>query len=161
VSLEALFELPDRTRLGQAFPQLPFDFLRSPQSSTPDFELHRLGRWDSLFEKCAIYDGGVRAYTPGEHRLFRTEWWTEVGRRGTDAGLSLGDLGRGTAGLDQYARPFDDWLGGITWAAPENTRHLGVDHAHLHALGRRAHEYAKTTSIGDYAAARLASESAG
>ncbi|MBC2874255.1 MULTISPECIES: hypothetical protein [Streptomyces] len=155
VALEALFELPDRTGLGQAFPQLPFDFLRSPQRSSPDFELHRLGRRDSLFEKCAIYDGGVRAYTPGEHRLFRTEWWTEIQRRGSDAGLSLLDLGRTTAGLDQYARPFDDWLGEIAWAAPENVRHLGVDHADLHALGRQAREYAETTPIGAYAAARL------
>ncbi|MFF4924756.1 phosphoribosyltransferase [Kitasatospora sp. NPDC001261] len=156
VALEALFELPDRTRLGQSFPQLPFDFLRSPRWSTPDFELHRLGRRDSLFEKCAVYDGGVRAFTPGEHRRFRADWWTEVRRRGSAAGLSLADLGRSTAGLDRYARPLDDWLEGIGWAAPETVRHLGVDHAELHALGRRAHEYAETASLDAYADARLA-----
>ncbi|MFI2609394.1 phosphoribosyltransferase [Kitasatospora sp. NPDC018619] len=156
VALEALFELPGSARLGQSFPQLPFDFLRAPGRSAPDFELHRLAARDSLFEKCAVYDGGVRAFTPDEHRRFRAQWWARVRRLESETGLSLADLGRGTAGLDRYARPLEEWREGLDWAAAENLRHLGVDHAHLHALGRRAYAYAERTALGAYADARLA-----
>ncbi|KXK62063.1 hypothetical protein AWW66_10480 [Micromonospora rosaria] len=146
VLLEALFALP-APGAAAPFPRFSFDLLRSAAGATPEYEAARLGCLGSLFERCAVYDGGVRAFTPGAHLDERSAWWATVLRR--DVPLAV--LAAQTAGLSAYAHPPSRWRRHLPWASQS-----GVDLDLVHDLGARALRYAETTPTADYVHDRLA-----
>ena len=146
VALEALYELPVPGNPA-AFPWYPFDLLRWPANSAPEYELERLRKVGSLFERCAIYDGGVRAFTPAEHAESRRKWWAEV----LDRGVPLAELAGRTAGLANYRLPLAQWAQTISWAqAISQAQQPGLDVAAVHDLGRQALQFAEHTDTADY-----------
>jgi len=146
ILLEALFALPapDTT---VPFPRFSFDLLRSAAGSTPEYEAARLASVGSLFERCVVYDGGVRAFTPSAHVDDRSSWWAAV--VGGDVPLSV--LARQAAGLSAYALPPSRWRRHLPWASQS-----GVDLDLIHDLGARALRYAERTATADYVHERLA-----
>lgn len=145
VAMEALFDVPAPGSTA-LFNRYPFDLLRSPVGSAPEFELRRLQTLDSVFERCVVYDGGIRAFAPAEHARQRREWWADVVRRG----VSLTELAHLVAGLGTYRRPFEDWRQTFAWYDQAD-----VDLAAVHDLGRRALRHAEDTATADYARAVL------
>ncbi len=145
VAFESLYALP--TPGTQApFGRYPFDLLRSPASSAPEYEIERLQTLGSLFERCAVYDGGVRAFTPPQHVEMRRSWWDEVvGRR-----VPLTDLADLTAGLAPYRLSPQEWKRAMPWASDQ-----GVDFGRIHDLGRKALRYAQQTQIAEYVSTTL------
>ncbi|GAB3057059.1 type I phosphoribosyltransferase [Micromonospora schwarzwaldensis] len=144
VLLEALFALPTPDTVP--FPRFSFDLLRSAAGSTPEYEAARLASVGSLFERCVIYDGGVRAFTPSAHVNDRSSWWSTV----VDRGVPLAALGKHAAGLSSYALPPPRWRRHLPWASQS-----GVDLDLIHDLGSRALRYAESTATADYVHERL------
>lgn len=106
VALEAVFRLPDRKLVPSQLRLSPLDFLRSSQASTPEFEGYRLSVPAALLERCAIYDGGERAFNPGQHRHQRLAWWNQVA---ADPTVSMGVMAADLAGLAEYGHGFQEW----------------------------------------------------
>ncbi|GAA1862773.1 phosphoribosyltransferase [Actinomadura bangladeshensis] len=145
VALEAAFGLP-----AEPFPGIPqdhYDFLRSGYRPTPEFELARLAEGGSLFEKCAVYDGGLRAFSPDVHLRGRADWWRQLSQ---NEDLSLYDLGRAVAGLDEFDRPYAAWLSSLHYHADATTLQR------IYELGRIAVELARGTSVRQYGTAAIA-----
>jgi hypothetical protein len=144
IALEALFELPGAA-VPAPFSSYPFDLLRAPASSAPEFERHRLQATGSLFERCAIYDGGVRAFTPAEHARAREAWWAEILERD----VPLIELAKLTAGLSGYRLPYRQGGQSTPWVDDATA-------AELHRLGHAAWRYAEQTTVAQYVAGTLA-----
>lgn len=140
IALESIFRLPE-PGVDNGFPQAPFDFLRSTPATAPEFEWERLSHPDSLLEKCVVYDGGLRAFSPTGHLAFRREWWT-----GFHPETSLESLTRVTAGLHHFALPFTEWR---EVAAPA-VDSPDPDHDRIYEAGRRAWESLKGGTVGHY-----------
>ncbi|WP_052850386.1 hypothetical protein [Streptomyces avicenniae] len=141
VVLESLYELP--TPGTQApFARFPFDLLRSPVTSAPEYEEARLRAVGSLFERCAVYDGGVRAFTPAEHGELRSGWWADV----VDRKVRLGELAALTAGLETYRLPLEDWKRVIPWSSHVDEEGAAV----IHGLGRAALSLSERLDTHDY-----------
>ncbi|MFI7134855.1 hypothetical protein ACIBQ1_54970 [Nonomuraea sp. NPDC050153] len=148
VAFESLFELPDpATRT--AFERFPFDLVRSPVHSAPEYEAARLRSVGSLFERCAIYDGGVRAFTPDEHRKLRLGWWQNL----AEQEVSIAELADLTAGLSLYEMPLQDWIARIPWADQP-----GIDAEATHRLGREVLLMARELPLEHYIAKFIISD---
>ncbi|MEV4656688.1 hypothetical protein [Micromonospora sp. NPDC049301] len=146
ILLEASFALPAPGTTAP-FPRFSFDLLRSAAGSTPEYEAARLASVGSLFERCAVYDGGVRAFTPSAHVDDRASWWATV----VDRAVPLSVLARQTAGLSDYALPPSRWRRHLPWASQS-----GVDLDLIHDLGARALGYAERTATADHVNEQLA-----
>lgn len=140
IALESIFRLPE-PGVENGFPQAPFDFLRGTPATAPEFEWERLARLDSLLEKCVVYDGGLRAFSPARHFDFRKEWWT-----GFHPKVRLESLSRVTAGLHHYALPFAEWR---ELAAPA-VDNPDPDHDRIYEAGRCAWEALRGGTVGRY-----------
>ncbi|WP_049563832.1 phosphoribosyltransferase [Nonomuraea sp. SBT364] len=139
VVLEAVFQLP-----GTGLPGLPqhhFDFLRTGYAPTLEFERARLSKLDSLFEKCAIYDGGMRAFSPSAHLALRRTWWAGLAE---DKLVTLEQLAAHVGGLGDYLLPYEEWR----VRAPVEADEGGL--REMHRLGRAAAEFARETSLDQY-----------
>ena len=146
ILLEALFALP-APDTAVPFPRFSFDLLRSAAGSTPEYEAARLASVGSLFERCVVYDGGVRAFTPSAHLNDRYSRWAAV--VGQDVPLSV--LARHAAGLSAYGLPRSRWRRHLPWASQS-----GVDLDLIHDLGTSALRYAESTATADYVHEQLA-----
>ena len=146
IALESLYELPFDGEKAN-FTTYPFDLIRSPINSAPEYEHARLCSTGSLFERCAVYDGGVRAFTPFDHGTSRSSWWTEV----VDRGVRLHELADLTAGLSPYRLPFEQWARTIPWADEP-----GIASQEIYDLGRKALELSVSTETGSYVSTLLA-----
>ncbi|MFJ6199045.1 phosphoribosyltransferase [Micromonospora sp. NPDC092111] len=146
IALEALYDVPASGTVAP-FARHPFDLLRTVVGSTPEYESARLSSVDSLFERCAVYDGGVRAFTPSAHADERAGWWAGVLRRK----VPLAVLGAHTAGLADYRLAPEQWRRRLRWSGQS-----GVDLDLVYELGRRALRYAETTATADHVHDRLA-----
>ncbi|GLF92912.1 hypothetical protein [Streptomyces yaizuensis] len=140
VALESLYDLPDLAAPAP-FTRCPFDLLRSPAVSAPEYERERLRAAGSLFERCAVYDGGVRSFTPAEHAEHRSAWWADVVERG----VPLTSLAALTAGLESYRLPLDAWLRALPWAGLPDE-----DAAAVHLLGQEAVRFAEGLATHEY-----------
>ncbi|MEU8799799.1 hypothetical protein [Spirillospora sp. NPDC048819] len=141
IALEAIFGLPSRPSPG--IPQDHFDFLRTGYHPAPEFELARLAEPDSLFEKCAIYDGGLRAFSPDSHLRGRSDWWKRLIRNND---LSLYDLGGVVAGLGDFDQPYPAWLSRVPYHTDAST------FQQIYELGKGAVEMARRNSVRQYGA---------
>ncbi|HEX5405491.1 MAG TPA: hypothetical protein VFX16_24720 [Pseudonocardiaceae bacterium] len=52
------------------------DFIRVGGVVSPEFMTYSLQNPVSLLERCLVYDGGVRGFTPNEHTAALCEYWT-------------------------------------------------------------------------------------
>lgn len=144
VALEALFELPAAASTAP-FTRFPFDLVPEPSSSAPDFERDRLQAVGSLFERCAIYDGGVRAFTPAEHVQSRDAWWAEI----VEHDVPLIELAKLTAGLSGYRSPRRTGAQPAAWLDDMTA-------AELYELGHAAWRYAEQSTVIEYVENTLA-----
>ncbi|MFE7782887.1 MULTISPECIES: hypothetical protein [Streptomyces] len=142
VALEALYDLPS-PEAPPSFPHFPFDLLRAPAAAAPEYEHHRLSTPGSLFERCAIYDGGVRAFTPADHTAERSAWWASV----TDRKLPLAEVATRTAGLETYRKPLEQWKTTVPWS----TQISHDEAAAIHRLGQKAIAFADDLTTDEYA----------
>lgn len=67
--------------LYEAQQNLPYhldktDFIRVGGVISPEFLAYSLQNPVSLLERCVVYDGGVRGFTPNEHAAALCEYWT-------------------------------------------------------------------------------------
>lgn len=146
VALEALFELPAAASTAP-FTRFPFDLVRAPGNTAPEFERHRLQAVGSLFERCAIYDGGVRAFTPAEHVQSRDAWWAEV----VEHDVPLLELAKLTAGLSGYRSPRRTSAEPAPWLDDTTADEL-------YELGHAAWRYAEQLTVAEYVDNKLAQQ---
>ena len=91
VALERLFRLPSSAQLGENV--VPFDFLRTPAPTAPEFVAAYLEHPTAWFEKCAIYDGGARATTPAVHLEDLRAYWRAIAAEDPAGVASLRNAG--------------------------------------------------------------------
>ncbi|MFD7666071.1 hypothetical protein [Streptomyces sp. NPDC059788] len=146
VALESLYELPDNDA-PPPFPHFPFDLLRSPATAAPEYEQRRLRTLGSLFERCAVYDGGVRAFTPRDHTAHRSAWWADV----IDRKIPLTEVAAHTAGLQTYRQPLEQWKNTTAWAAQIDPDEAAA----VHHAGQEAIAYSESLSTDEYVGEHL------
>lgn len=148
LALESLFAGP-----GTANGELglgPQDLHRRSWLSAPEFEKKRLSRLGTFCERCAIYDGGERAFEPDIHRASRQRWWDQLVEERGDQ--KLHDLAHAVAGIDDFSVPYSIWRRQTGWAEDNRTEALARD---IYVLGTAQREYSLGRSITEYASSDL------
>ena len=87
------------------------DFHRRRHVRTPEFETASLLKWDCFFERCVIYDGGLRAFEPKKHYGELKLYWENLQKLAISTRRFLEIK---TDALD-YLKPFDSWVTSRPW----------------------------------------------
>jgi hypoxanthine-guanine phosphoribosyltransferase len=149
VFLEGIFHLYVReTFLSNT--HLPFtDFFRKSTPCTFQFEDVSLSNPICFLERCAIYDGGSRAFEPKLYLNNLCRYWNTL--RNQSSNLDLIKLLELKSNLMDYRFSFDQWLGTKPWWERMDTQEL----QHLHQKGRDAVDYLLSKSLATLCEERL------
>ena len=128
---------------------LPFtDFFRKDAPRTLEFEAQSLLTPICFLERCAIYDGGSRAFEPRTYTRNLVTYWKKLSE---DGGLDVRKLLSLKSDLLDYEKPFEEWLQTKTWWRSLTEAEL----IKIHDQGRRAVESLLSMSLKEVCEKRL------
>jgi hypothetical protein len=113
VYLERVFTLNERANPVLEGHKCGVDFFRKRSPSCPESDAAANTRPLAMLERCAIYDGGVRAFQPVLHLDELRKYWKDL--RGRADGNLLEDLIHAKTDLYDYTQPYQTWLSQRPW----------------------------------------------
>jgi hypothetical protein len=122
VYLERVFSLNDQENpvlLGQKW---GIDFFRRRAPASTGSELAVMAKPELFLERCAVFDGGIRAFQPERHLEELRTYWRQLHDRANPELLKR--LVEAKTDLFDYSQPFDLWLSQRPWWNEEKTADL-------------------------------------
>lgn len=113
IYLERLFALNDQVDPTLVGHKWGIDFFRRRSPACPYAERRAHQTLTLFVERCAIYDGGIRAFNPDLHLEGLRVYWRELAERASDGLMSR--LLQAKTDLLDYLQPQGEWLGQRPW----------------------------------------------
>lgn len=125
------------------------DFFRQNPYVAIEFEIASLNSYLCFLERCAIYDGGSRAFEPNIYLHNLKNYWVQFSRLSQT--LDMASLLRTKTSLFDYRQGFANWCQGRPWAHSTSTSVL----QDMYERGNHALEQLLATPLADICEERI------